>query len=274
LPSRNRSARYSVLLRVTVNVARRQFGSFDFALTRYASGTNLPWHAHEKPYVTIVLDGSYRESLAGGTRECDARSIIYHPAGERHTDEFGSRATACLDVHLRPAWLESLREAGCAIEKAALAATPAARDIASRLELEFGSPDTVSPIAIEALLLQLFAENERRRDSRPPTAPLWLRRVRERLEACCTENASLTDLAASAGVHPTHLAREFRRHFGSTIGTFVRSARVELAKRRVRADEPLGDIALDLGFADQSHFSRVFRQFTGLSPAAFRRSAR
>jgi AraC family transcriptional regulator len=259
---------------VIVNVARRQLGSFNLTLTRYGSGTTLPWHAHETPYITLVLNGFYRESLAAATRECEARSIIYHPAGERHTDEFGSHATACLDVHLRPAWLESLREAGCAIEKAVVATTPAARDIASRLEREFGSPDAVSAIAVEALLLQLFAENERERDSRAAPAPLWLRRVRERLEACCTENVPLADLAAGAGVHPAHLARAFRRHYGSTIGTFLRNARVELAKQRVRAHEPLGDIALDLGFADQSHFSRVFRQFTGLSPAAFRRSAR
>jgi AraC family transcriptional regulator len=71
------------------------------------------------------------------------------------------------------------------------------------------------------------------------------------------------------------LARTFRRTFGCTVGEYLRRLRIErAAEQLVSGDLPLAEIALAAGFADQSHFSNVFRRRTGVSPSAFRREAR
>lgn len=253
-------------------VSRRQLGAFTLSLTRYDGRTVLPWHEHDAPYLTFVLDGAYRESVRGATREVTPRSAVYHPAGERHADEFGGRPTACLDLRFESAWLQSVAARGCATDRPSVLDSPAVARIGAGMMRELRRTDAVSPMIVEGLLLELFAETERCRIS--PAAPPWLRRVRELAEERCTARPSLGELANECGVHPTHVARAFRTHYGCTIGEFVRARRIEVAKERMRSTAPLADIALDLGFADQSHFARTFRSVTGQSPAEFRRALR
>jgi AraC family transcriptional regulator len=248
--------------------ATRQIGAFTIALTHYAAESALPWHEHSDAYLTFVVGGEYRESLRDSARDCDARSIVYHPAGERHADRFGPRLSSCLDIRFDGGWLSSLAARGCAIARPAMLD---ARGLGSRVLAEFLQPDALSPMIVEGLLLELFAEKERASEARK--TPAWLRSVRDMLESR-TLSIALTRLASIAGVHPTHLARAFRAHYGCTVGEFVRAQRIEDAKQHLRTSRPLSEIALDLGFSDQSHFTRTFRRITGMTPAAYRRQSR
>jgi AraC-like DNA-binding protein len=83
---------------------------------------------------------------------------------------------------------------------------------------------------------------------------------------------SLRQIAADVGVHPTYLAASFQRHFGVSVGEFVRLRRIELAREMLaNSNQPLSDLALHLGFSDQSHFCRTFKKQTSLSPMEYRR---
>jgi len=82
----------------------------------------------------------------------------------------------------------------------------------------------------------------------------------------------LEALAATVGVHPVHLAREFRRRFHETVGHRIRDLRVARACQLLAESPlPLVEIAMEVGYADQAGFSTVFRQRTGLTPSEFRR---
>jgi AraC family transcriptional regulator len=86
------------------------------------------------------------------------------------------------------------------------------------------------------------------------------------------EAVAIAALARDAGVHPVHLARAFRRHCGCTPGEFQVALRLAGAAEALRAGkQPIAEIALDCGFADQSHLSRRFRDLYGVAPAAYRR---
>ena len=62
-----------------------------------------------------------------------------------------------------------------------------------------------------------------------------------------------------AGVHRAHLVRAFRARFGISVGAYVRRERIRWAARALRnSDAPIAEIALQAGFADQSHFTRTF----------------
>jgi AraC family transcriptional regulator len=143
--------------------------------------------------------------------------------------------------------------------------------LAIRLYREFQEPDALSPLVVEGLILEILGELARQPVS-PEAAPRWLRAVAEVLHIRFRENLSLSDVARAAGVHPAHLARSFRRHFRCSAGEYVRRLRVEHACSELcRRDTPLAQIALEAGFADQSHLSVVFKRHTGLTPAAYRR---
>jgi AraC family transcriptional regulator len=73
----------------------------------------------------------------------------------------------------------------------------------------------------------------------------------------------------------SHLAREFRAHFGTTLGEYVRQLRVEwVAEQLARTPMTLSEISIAAGFSDQSHLTREFRRRFGMSPGAWRRRAR
>jgi AraC family transcriptional regulator len=81
-------------------------------------------------------------------------------------------------------------------------------------------------------------------------------------------------LAAECDVHPVYLARAFRRHYAQSIGSFMLQSRLRLAMHRlVTTAEPIARIALECGFADQSHLTRLLHRETGSTPARFRRVA-
>ena len=85
------------------------------------------------------------------------------------------------------------------------------------------------------------------------------------------EPLTLSAVARAAAIHPSHLARTFRKYHGRPVGEYVRALRVEHAAREIAGtNTPLSEISVRFGFFDQSHFSRVFKQYTGMTPAEFR----
>jgi AraC family transcriptional regulator len=145
-----------------------------------------------------------------------------------------------------------------------------------RLYREFREFDDFSSLTIEGLTLELIAETSRRSTRKSePKPPLWLRRAREILDERFDENLTLVALSESVGVHPVHLAREFRRFYRLTVGDYVRKRRIEVACRQISdTDFPFSEIALAAGFFDQSHFARTLKKFTGMTPSEYRAAFR
>jgi AraC family transcriptional regulator len=100
--------------------------------------------------------------------------------------------------------------------------------------------------------------------------PQRFARVRDYIEHNLGEAISLEDLARVAGISRFHFARQFRARTGeSPMGYLVRT-RVERAKALLRDSQArVADISAELGFADQSHFTRTFRRMVGVPPSAY-----
>jgi AraC family transcriptional regulator len=82
-------------------------------------------------------------------------------------------------------------------------------------------------------------------------------------------------IAAIVGRHASHIAREFRRHEGVSVGEFSRRCRLELAAATLKTGSgSIADVAIAAGFCDQSHFTNAFRRVFGVTPAAWRQSTR
>jgi AraC-like DNA-binding protein len=119
------------------------------------------------------------------------------------------------------------------------------------------------------------------RPSAPPDysigglAPRALQRVREYVEEHLSENIELETLADIAGLSKWHFARAFKESVGTPPHFYLVQRRLERAQQLLaETDLPLAQIALKIGFSDQSHFSRRFRTVLGLTPRSFRRSKR
>jgi AraC-like DNA-binding protein len=103
-------------------------------------------------------------------------------------------------------------------------------------------------------------------------APWQARRACERLDADLGGTLSLQQIAAEFGLSVSHFSRAFRISTGLPPHQWLLRQRVEAAKQLMAArDLSLSEIAISAGFANQSHFTRVFSARVGTSPAAWRR---
>jgi len=100
-----------------------------------------------------------------------------------------------------------------------------------------------------------------------------LRRVMAYVDARLGGPISLDDLANVAGVSRFHFHRQFRKSVGVTPREYVLRARIERAKGLLtESDLTVGEVSGAVGFADQSHFSNIFRRVTAMTPRGFRNS--
>jgi AraC family transcriptional regulator len=124
---------------------------------------------------------------------------------------------------------------------------------------------------IEGLALQMTAETFRQTTAPVPVIPPWLEAAKNILQEQFSDRPSLLHLAKSVGVHPVHLAREFRRFYGCTMTEYVLQRRLDYACREIlNSRASLSEIALAAGFFDQSHFTRTFKMLMGMSPNQYR----
>jgi transcriptional regulator GlxA family with amidase domain len=105
--------------------------------------------------------------------------------------------------------------------------------------------------------------------------PHWrLKRVLDYIDSNLGSEISLADLASVAHLSAHHFSELFRQSMGTSPYRYVLDRRIACAKILLR-DSMLGvlDVALAVGFSDQSHFSKVFRRSTGMAPGLYRASA-
>ena len=128
-------------------------------------------------------------------------------------------------------------------------------------------PDRAKRAAIVEMLV-LVARPERVPERRPPE---WLSRVEDLLKNGFQENLTIGEVAAQVSVNPAYLSRVFRQFHHQAIGDYLHDLRVQFACQQLAdPDVALSALASASGFADQSHFTRVFKQCTGMTPGAFR----
>jgi AraC family transcriptional regulator len=106
---------------------------------------------------------------------------------------------------------------------------------------------------------------------RYPFAPRGIQRALDYIHANLGDGIRLEDMASAARMSVFHFSRTFRKATGTGPHRYLLEARVARVEARLRSDAAsLATIAEETGFSDQSHMSKVFRRFTGMSPKAFR----
>ncbi|HET6889822.1 MAG TPA: AraC family transcriptional regulator [Pyrinomonadaceae bacterium] len=244
-------------------------------LTEFAQPASfkVPKHFHECATVLFTIRGFAADSIAGRVRECKPSSILIRPAGEVHTHHYGRQGLHGLVIEIKPHRLQQLRVFSSILDQVGLFDDCLSSDLGMRLYLESRIRDSASALAIEGLLMEMLALAVRQNAQYyiSSTRPHWLRQARDFIEASYTGSLSLSQVALTVGVHPAHLAEMFRKHYGCTVGQYIRQLRLDHAAREVMlSNRSMAEISVAAGFYDQSHFTRLFKRRTGRSPAAMR----
>jgi len=234
----------------------------------HVPGVRVPWHVNDRAALTCVLQGGFEESLRSGSLDCAAPAVLFKPPGEWHSNCAGSEGARSLAIELPDG-----PRATTAVPAVRRVSSVQADALVSLLVAELHLRDACAGLAIEGLVLELLAVVGRTTVGAPVTSrPLWLDNALEELRARFRQPLPILDVAATVGVTPSHFARVLLRHEGFTPSEYLRRMRIEYAKiQLLRTDRPLAAIAVDSGFADQSHFTRAFARVAGTTPGRFRR---
>ena len=240
---------------------------------QYGAGESMALHEHGEASLNIVVRGDFLERFGRSERSYGRGHVTYCPAGFAHSQAFGSRGAIQIIVEPPTDWIDYLTDSKVTLDAGPHTCAVTFAQLGDRLVREVGNEDAFSALACEGMLLELVAafgricSDEAVRRKPPP----WLCKARDFIHDNALLPLRLQEIAKAAGRHEIHLAREFRKHFGTPIGAYVRGLRIEHAAKLLQTSRlSISEIALECGFASHAHLCREFKSQLGVTPSRYR----
>jgi AraC family transcriptional regulator len=259
-------------------VTHRETAGLRLTELHHSRAELLPEHTHECAHFWLFLSGTFQDHLGSKVRPYRPFSFGYYPADLEQRDEFGRDGARFFTIELDAHWAQMVADLN-----RPMSAEPVdvhdTRGFRAMLQLHSkflrardGGYD-VDCFAAESLTAELIGYAFEPCSRSQQRQPRWLRPVMQFLDECYTRPFRISALAACAGVHPVHLARVFREVHRCSVAQYLTALRIRRACSLIgMSDFTLSQIALQTGFADQSHFTRAFTATTGCPPGEFRRT--
>lgn len=220
-------------------------GTIRYDLERHEHGVRRPLVTVLPPYV--AHDGRT------ATRDGFRKQVLYLDAGRIDVDLVGSAVD-------QPGW-----------------ADPALRTEVDRVHQALARPgDELEAESRLALVTERLARHLAREEIEVPVprSPALVARLRELLDAHAVDGITLEEASRVLDASPTHLVRAFRRETGIPPHRYLVGRRLDAARRRLLDGDRPADVAAAVGFYDQAHLTRHFRQLLGVTPGEYAASAR
>jgi AraC family transcriptional regulator len=226
-------------------------------------------HNHDAACLTLHVMGGYTEVHESGEQAIAGPAAVLHPPGRWHANWIAEGGLETVSIVFDPKLLSG--RLGSRLLGDGSRAWSWGDGAARARQLATLWTDHRAPEAILVKALGAFLEAEAPGQDLPP-APKWLTQVRSALESASTP--SVEALATAVDLDPDRLARGYRAVAGEGLQEAIRRKRVERAALLLRGTAvPLAEIAVEVGFCDQSHMNRVFRAVLGRTPRDVRREA-
>jgi AraC-like DNA-binding protein/quercetin dioxygenase-like cupin family protein len=223
----------------------RSTGAVEYGRWDGDAAPALGMHFHDEDQLTMVLSGSRAFQLKSQAVYVLPGECLYIPAGWPHRSLRHGGATRCINAYVG-------KQSGVRVP--AMLSTSEVTEYFHNA-VPCGKHAAVSsrpqPVGTDVAAVDLL----------PLTNPR-------------DHDASIGDIASRYGLSREAYTRSFSRRFGMPPHAFRIVSRLNLARRQIRAGETLAAIAVDQGFADQSHFGRHFRRVFGVTPETYREAMR
>ena len=269
-----RPLRFESLLpppRARANLCTLKLSSLTLTETLHAPHLTIPTHVHRTASVCLSLSGESYEIMNGSRVLVNPGCAIIRGPEVKHANQYGALPHRGFMIELDNRWLVACSHFARVFEGNRLYAGGPVPGLALRIYHESRIKDNVAPVIVEGLMLELLGHASRSLTPMPLRAPCWLNQARDLLHGRFNDPLNLMEIAETVGVHPTHLARTFKKYFRSTVGEYLRKLRLDWAMKQLsESEDSIAEIAAAAGFYDQSHFSHQFKQHTGFTPAEFR----
>jgi len=251
-------------------------GALECQAARYVDYRFAP-HFHEEYVVNTLLDGVQSYAYQGGQYRAGRGALVLVNPGAVHTGKAGSDGGwAYCGYFPSVALMRQLAEqlAGRPVEPFFRDTVVVDPELAERLArlyriLSDSDDKLLRESWLYAVLGDVVARHMLGHAPQVVQARYNVERVRQMLADRLADNLSLAELAAVVGLSPYHLNRSFRAAYGLPPIAWRNQLRLTRGRALLAQGVPAGVVASRLGFADQPHFTRAFRQALGTTPAAY-----
>ena len=236
-----------------------------------------PRHWHDEVLVCAITGGAGWLETPGRSELTATGSVFTVSAGQVHANHAAPGGCSFVSVYLSARGLEEALGPGWGTS-GALDWVPtrvteggSLRSVLLGLHRILGGPTTrlQREAALHSLVTTLLSAESDPRSTAPE--PRAVSRAEAYLRAHWDQSVSLAELSRASGMSPVHLHRSFSRSVGLPPHAFQLQLRVDRAKALLAHGLDIASVAQRTGFADQSHFTRVFRRSVGVTPGRFPR---
>lgn len=235
--------------------------------TEYQNKVFEGWHSHNNAHITLFLKGGTSEKRKNLSTDVGPGSLLFYHSDELHLNHNTLFPSKNINIEIEDQLLKELQITEAVIEKS-VQNTTLTKFLILKIFRECIIADTFSSDTISMLFAQL--SNAHNHLERFEKGPLWVKSLNELLNDCWNENPNLKDLAQVLNLNPITISKNFPRYFGCTLGEYMRRIKINRSLSLIQTSKiNLTEIALECGFADQSHFIRTFKSQTGFLPKKF-----
>lgn len=258
---------------VTVRSTRTPILGLEVTIKRFPAGSAMARHVHEAAAMCVVLHGEMYEATDATESSYGGGNVIFKPSGVRHSNRFGPAGTSVLSIAMDDEAVDRLAGAGFPASDVFDSRVPSVKYLSGRLIAALRRRDGLQ---CDAVALQLLAAVTADRTAATPGSPDWLSRIRAAIVRDTRGKFTIDRAARESGIESARITEYVRRRYGLGFAAYTHQVKIEEALMilRARPHVSLASVAAELGFYDQSHFTRVFKKIVGITPSAFRRSNR
>lgn len=258
---------------------RKKAGGLELAVMD-ATDHSFPKHSHDEFYIGANIIGRERIWLDGRVYEASIDDVTLYNPGSVQSAEAGGQTWryASLYVDAATFWELTDSHSQTFLEKPVLTNPGLASHIRDFTGFGLSSAAEDEIREQTALLLQriLTASGQSGVTAREPRAAngRQARRVAEHLLDTMAAPPSLAELARQEGTTQLRLLRAFQQHFGLPPFAWLNVEKLKRARHLIDRGQSLAGIAHELGFSDQAHFTRRFRDMYGVPPGLWKAAAK
>lgn len=242
----------------------------------------LPKHSHQEYQLGVNLNRCGEYYYRGAHQYVPPRHLSIIQAGEAHLPNQRTEILTpirCLMMEIQPAVLQSVASEQTGKQVCSLAFPELVIIDAelTRLFMRLYQTTRVECCKLEQdwMILHFLAQLFSRHSQTTSLAPVQalphkqIQQAREFLDTHYADNVSLEQIATIAGLRRFHFCRAFRKVVGVSPRVYQIQRRIDQAKRLLMKGVLLHQVALDVGFADQSHFGLHFKRLVGITPGQY-----
>lgn len=233
-------------------------------------------HFHEEYSLGVIDEGESTVWVDGHNLDVEAGRLIWIPPYMPHAcnpQETSDWRYKMLFFH--PDWVQGVVQDKVPARKAFLADKEENRHCRSLLNrLVYGMRSKHTPLEIESAAIGLInailpARTADERQSDAYKLMPHMVRVKQYLHEHYLEGITLERLEQVSGISRFHLIHSFKKEHNIPPHAYQNLLRINFAKKQLGKERPISDIAVEAGFYDQSHFTRLFKHFVGVTPQKY-----